>query len=63
MRTAAGKPRLNSANGDLYSLAKTKIGADFHAVTAEWTAPAEQFATLAPDTISSPAWVRREPLI
>jgi hypothetical protein len=35
MRTAAGKPRLNSANGDLYSLAKTKIGADFHAVTAE----------------------------
>ena len=33
MRAAARKSRLNSTNSDLYSLAKTRIAADFHAVT------------------------------
>jgi subtilase family serine protease len=32
MRAAARKSRLNSTNSDLYSLAKTRIAADFHAV-------------------------------
>jgi subtilase family serine protease len=33
MRAALRKSRLNSTNGDLYLLAKTKIGVDFHAVS------------------------------
>jgi subtilase family serine protease len=33
MRAALRKSRLNSTNSDLYSLAKTRSGTDFHAVT------------------------------